>query len=82
LSYSLPLQSFVPLQVRYDIVILKEDLHDTLVEQLLNTLSSHRFHAQLQALDGYDIQHTADIVATLEPGTLPGNHGSMGDRHS
>ena len=39
---------FVPLQqVRYDIVILKEYLHDALVEQLLNTLSSHRFRVQL-----------------------------------
>jgi len=73
---------FVPLQqVRYDIVVLKEYLHDALVEQLLNTLSSHRFRAQLQALGGYDTQHTADIVATLEPGTLPRNRGSTGDRH-
>jgi molybdate-binding protein len=72
---------FVPLQqVRYDIVILKEYLHDTLIEQLLNTLSSHRFRAKLHALGGYDTQHTADIVATLEPGTLPRNRGSMGDR--
>jgi molybdate-binding protein len=73
---------FVPLQqVRYDIVILKEYLHDALVEQLLNTLSSQRFRAQLQALGGYDTQYTADIVATLEPGTLTGNRGSVGDRH-
>jgi molybdate-binding protein len=63
--------SFVPLQqVRYDIVILKEYLHDALVEQLLNTLSSQRFRAQLQALGGYDTQHTADIVVTLEPESL------------
>jgi molybdate-binding protein len=68
--------SFVPLQqVRYDIVIRKEYLHDALVEQLLNTLSSHRFRAQLQALGGYDTQHTADIVATLEPEALPRNRG-------
>jgi putative molybdopterin biosynthesis protein len=74
--------SFVPLQqVRYDIVILKEYLHDALVEQLLDTLSAHRFRAQLQALGGYDTQHTANIVATLEPGTLTGNRGSVGDRH-
>ena len=73
---------FVPLQqVRYDIVILKEYLHEALVEQLLNTLSSQRFRAQLHELGGYDTQHTANIVATLEPGTLPGNRGSMGDRH-
>jgi molybdate-binding protein len=63
---------FVPLQqVRYDIVLRKEYLHDPLVEQLLNTLSSHRFRTQLQALGGYDTHHTADIVATLEPGTVP-----------
>ena len=73
---------FVPLQqVRYDIVVFKEYLNEALVEQLLNTLSSHRFRAQLQALGGYDTQHTADIVATLEPATLPRNRGSMGDRH-
>jgi molybdate-binding protein len=73
---------FVPLQqVRYDIVIRKEYLHDALVEQLLNTLISHRLRARLQALGGYDTQHTADIVATLEPGALPRNHGSGKDRH-
>jgi putative molybdopterin biosynthesis protein len=73
---------FVPLQqVRYDIVILKDYLHDALVEQLLNTLSSQRFRAQLQALGGYDTQHTADIVATLEPGTPTGNRSSVGARH-
>jgi molybdate-binding protein len=73
---------FVPLQqVRYDIVILKEYLHDALVEQLLNTLSSHRFRTQLRALGGYDTQHTADIVATLEPEALPRHRGSMADRH-
>jgi molybdate-binding protein len=73
---------FVPLQqVRYDIVILKEYLHNALVEQLLNTLNSRRFRAQLQALGGYDTQHTADIVATLEPEPTPRNRGSMGDSH-
>jgi len=73
---------FVPLQqVRYDIVIRKEYLHDALVEQLLNTLSSHRFRAQLQALGGYDTQHTATIVATLEPESTARNRGGMGDRH-
>src|SRR5262245_57589959 len=52
---------FVPLQqVRYDMVIFKDSLHDALVEQLLHTLSSHRFRAQLHALGGYDTQHTAD----------------------
>jgi molybdate-binding protein len=73
---------FVPLQqVRYDIVILKEYLHDALVEQLLNTLISHRFCAQLQALGGYDTRHTADIVATLEPGNASRNGGERKDRH-
>ena len=61
---------FVPLQqVRYDIVVRQDYLHEALVEQLLNTLSSHRFRAQLHALGGYDTQHTAEIVATLEPGS-------------
>jgi molybdate-binding protein len=73
---------FVPLQqVRYDIVVLKEYLHDALVEQLLNTLSSHRFRAQLNALGGYDTQHTADVVATLEPGSAPLNRAGRKDRH-
>ena len=66
---------FVPLRVRYDIVVRKEYLHDALVEQLLNTLISHRFRAQLQALGGYDTQHTADIVAILEPGSATHNSG-------
>jgi hypothetical protein len=73
---------FVPLQqVRYDIVILKEYLHDALVEQLLNTLSSHRFRAQLNTLGGYDTGHTADVVATLEPGSAPLNRAGREDRH-
>jgi molybdate-binding protein/DNA-binding XRE family transcriptional regulator len=73
---------FVPLQqVRYDIVILQEYFHDALVEQLLNTLNSHRFRAQLQALGGYDTQHTADIVATLEPGSATRDGGERSDRH-
>jgi molybdate-binding protein len=46
---------FVPLQqARYETVVLKEYRHDALVEQPLNTLSSHRFRTQLQALGGYD----------------------------
>jgi hypothetical protein len=73
---------FVPLQqVRYDIVVRKEYFHDALVEQLLNTLISHRFRAQLQALGGYDTQHTADIVAILEPGSATHNSGDRRDRH-
>jgi molybdate-binding protein/DNA-binding XRE family transcriptional regulator len=73
---------FVPLQqVRYDIVVLKDYLHNALVEQLLNTLSSHRFRAQLNALGGYDTQHAADIVATLEPGSAARNGGDRRDRH-
>ena len=55
-------------QLRYDIVILKEYLRDALVEQFLNTLSSHRFRAQRLELGGYDTQHTADIVATPNQG--------------
>ena len=74
---------FVPLQqMRYDIVILKEYLHAPLVEQLLNTLSSHRFRAQLHALGGYETQHTADIVATLEPGSATPDQRYRRDRHS
>ena len=73
---------FVPLQqVRYDMVVLKEYLHEAPVEQLLNTLSSHRFRTQLQALGGYDTQHTAEIVATLEPGSATPHRSDRRDRH-
>jgi molybdate-binding protein len=73
---------FVPLQqVHYDIGVLKEHLHEALIEQLLNTLSSHRFRAQLHALGGYDTQHTADIVATMEPGSTTHNRRHTRDRH-
>jgi molybdate-binding protein len=73
---------FVPLQqVRYDIVILKDSLHDTLVEQILNTLSSHRFRTQLAALGGYDTRHTAEIVATLEPARAARTGADKRDHH-
>jgi putative molybdopterin biosynthesis protein len=63
---------FIPLQqVRYDIVVLKDYLHEPLVEQLLNTLSYQRLRSQLKALGGYDTSHTATIVATLEPEHFP-----------
>src|SRR5262249_33042635 len=64
-----------------DIVVLEEDLHDALVAQVLTTLSAHRFRAQLQELGGYDTQHTADIVVTLEPGATTRDHGSMEYSH-
>jgi len=73
---------FVPLQqIRYDIVILKDYLHDAFVEQFLNTLSSQRFRAQRLELGGYDTQHTADIVATLEPGSATHHRREKRARH-
>ncbi|MBP2016779.1 molybdate-binding protein/DNA-binding XRE family transcriptional regulator [Symbiobacterium terraclitae] len=59
---------FVPLlQVRYDIAIPKEYLDEAPVRQLLSMLNHRRFRAQLEALGGYDIRRTGDIVATVEP---------------
>jgi molybdate-binding protein len=73
---------FVPLQqVRYDLVLLKDTVQEPLVAQLLNTLSSHRFRAQLHALGGYDTQHTAEIVATLEPEHAPPPRHNTSNRH-
>ena len=57
---------FVPLrQSRYDLVILKEYLEETPVQQLLSTLGHPLVHSQLQILGGYDISKIGEVVATV-----------------
>ncbi len=59
--------SFVPLhKSRYDLVVLKDYLAETPVQQLLNTLGHRRLHSQLTALGGYDTSQTGEVVATID----------------
>lgn len=58
---------FVPLhQVRYDVVVRKDDLGEQVVRQLLDLLSHRQVRAQLGALGGYDIGSTGEVVATVD----------------
>jgi molybdate-binding protein/DNA-binding XRE family transcriptional regulator len=57
---------FIPLhQSRYDLVVLKEYLEETPVQQLLGTLGNRLVHSQLEVLGGYDTSKTGDVVATI-----------------
>lgn len=57
---------FIPLhRSRYDLVILKEYLDESPVQQLLSTLGHRRVHSQLAVLGGYDTSKTGEIVATI-----------------
>lgn len=57
---------FIPLrQSRYDLVILKEYLEETPVQQLLSTLGHRLVHSQLEILGGYDISKIGEVVATI-----------------
>jgi molybdate-binding protein/DNA-binding XRE family transcriptional regulator len=57
---------FIPLhRSRYDLVILKEYLEESPVQQLLSTLGHRRVHSQLEVLGGYDTSSTGDVVATV-----------------
>ena len=58
-------------QVRYDVVVLKEDLEDQVVRQLLDLLSHRQVRAQLASLGGYDIGLTGEVVATVESADTP-----------
>ncbi len=59
--------TFIPLhKSRYDLVVLKDYLAETPVQQLLNTLGHPRLHSQLTALGGYDTSQTGEVVATIE----------------
>jgi putative molybdopterin biosynthesis protein len=56
---------FIPLhRSRYDLVILKEHLEESPVQQLLGTLGHRLVHSQLAILGGYDISKIGEVVAT------------------
>lgn len=58
--------AFIPLrQSRYDLVILKEYLEESPVQQLLGTLGHKLVHSQLEVLGGYDISKIGEVVATI-----------------
>ncbi len=57
---------FIPLHwSRYDLVILKDYLEETPVQQLLDTLAHRRLHQQLASLGGYDTNQTGEVVASI-----------------
>ncbi|MEH2112542.1 substrate-binding domain-containing protein [Nostoc sp.] len=57
---------FIPLhQSRYDLVILKEYLEESPVQQLLSTLGHRMVHSQFEILGGYDISKIGEVVATV-----------------
>ncbi len=58
---------FVPLhRSRYDLVLLKQYLEESPVQELLGTLGHRQVISQLQALGGYDTSLTGEVVATVE----------------
>ncbi|MDF5737690.1 MULTISPECIES: substrate-binding domain-containing protein [unclassified Nostoc] len=57
---------FIPLHsARYDLVIFKEYLQESPVQQFLNILGNRLVRSQLQILGGYDISKTGEVVANL-----------------
>ncbi|QKQ75145.1 substrate-binding domain-containing protein [Nostoc sp. TCL240-02] len=57
---------FIPLhQARYDLVILKEYLEQSPVQQFLNTLGHRLVRSQLEVLGGYDISKIGEVVANI-----------------
>ncbi|BAY99945.1 transcriptional Regulator of molybdate metabolism, XRE family protein [Tolypothrix tenuis PCC 7101] len=57
---------FVPLhQARYDLVILKEYLEESPVQQFLGILGHRLVQSQLKVLGGYDISKIGEVVATI-----------------
>ena len=57
---------FIPLhRSRYDLVILKEYLEETPVQQLLSTLGHRLVQSQLEVLGGYDISNIGEVVANI-----------------
>jgi putative molybdopterin biosynthesis protein len=54
---------FIPLmQERYDLVMLKKPQNLPWIEEIRAILGSHAFRAELQALQGYDLTDTGQIV--------------------
>lgn len=57
---------FIPLhRSRYDLVILKEYLEETPVQQLLSTLGHRLVQSQLEVLGGYNISNIGEVVANI-----------------
>ncbi|MEH2133508.1 MAG: substrate-binding domain-containing protein [Nostoc sp.] len=57
---------FIPLhQARYDLVILKEYLEQSPVQQFLNILGHRVVRSQLEVLGGYDISKIGEVVANI-----------------
>ncbi len=57
---------FIPLhRARYDLVILKEYLEQSPVQQFLNILGHRLVRSQLEVLGGYDISKTGEVVANI-----------------
>jgi molybdate-binding protein/DNA-binding XRE family transcriptional regulator len=57
---------FIPLhRARYDLVILKEYLEKSPVQQFLNILGHRLVRSQLEVLGGYDISKTGEVVANI-----------------
>jgi len=60
---------FIPLhRAQYDLVILKEYLEETPVQQLLSTLEHRLVQSQLEILGGYDVNNIGKVVANIEGG--------------
>ncbi|MHC5746876.1 MAG: substrate-binding domain-containing protein [Nostoc sp.] len=57
---------FIPLhQARYDLVILKEYLEQSPVQQFLNILGHRLVRSQLEVLGGYDISKIGEVAANI-----------------
>ena len=57
---------FIPLhRARYDLVILKEYLEQSPVQQFINILGHRLVRSQLEVLGGYDISKTGEVVANI-----------------
>lgn len=57
---------FIPLhRSRYDLVLFKSYLEEAPIQQLLNTLGHRRVLSQLEALGGYDVSETGEVMATF-----------------
>ena len=55
-------------RAQYDLVILKEYLEETPVQQLLSTLEHRLVKSQLEILGGYDVSNIGKVVANIEGG--------------
>jgi molybdate-binding protein/DNA-binding XRE family transcriptional regulator len=57
---------FIPLhRARYDLVILKEYLEESPVQQFLSILGHRLVRSQLEILGGFDISHIGEVVANI-----------------